>query len=131
MTPNSFLAPHVVCERPAPERFAALTRQGRFEDYLGIESRCPSVARNAWQRLLDMIEEHGFVRFDRPGRRWKLFDDPFTSGDDAVYGLEERLAKPVRVIGASDHECVDATPVLQRRKGTVRIYDRRGLEGRG
>jgi serine protein kinase len=95
----------LVREKVAPERFAALTWQGSFQDYLAIVEKNPAVARNAWQRLLDMIEDHGFVRTDRPGRRpglrrWKIFEDPFSGGDDAVYGLDEPLAQLVQTIRA-------------------------------
>jgi serine protein kinase len=84
------------------ERFAALHWTGTFQDYLEIVEARPLVARNAWQRLLDMIESHGFVRPDRRGacRRWRVFDDVFGSGDDAVYGLDEPLAQLVQTIRA-------------------------------
>jgi serine protein kinase len=98
----------IVRENVAPERFAALNWQGSFQEYLAVVERNPAVARNAWQRLLDMIEEHGYTRGDRPGRpehrpglrRWKIFDDPFSGGDDAVYGLDEPLARLVQTIRA-------------------------------
>jgi serine protein kinase len=89
----------------APERFAELSWQGTFAEYLAIVERNPAVARNAWQRLLDMIEAHGFLRVERRDhraalRRWKLFDDPFSEGNDAVYGLDEPLAQLVQTIRA-------------------------------
>jgi len=95
----------LVRQRVAPERFAALNWQGSFADYLALLEKTPSIARNAWQRLLDMVEEHGYTRVDRPGRhqglrRWKIFDDPFSGGDDAVYGLDEPLAQLVQTIRA-------------------------------
>src|SRR5690348_13211244 len=95
----------LVRENVAPERFAAWSWHGSFADYLKILEQNPSAARNAWQRLLDMIEVHGFTRVDRPGRRtglrrWKLFDDPFSGGDDAVYGLDEPLAQLVQTVRA-------------------------------
>jgi serine protein kinase len=84
------------------ERFAALHWKGTFQEYLEFVEARPLVARNAWQRLLDMIESHGFVRPDRPGacRRWRVFDDVFGNGDDAVYGLDEPLAQFVQTVRA-------------------------------
>src|SRR5690349_12035867 len=86
----------------SPERFAALHWEGSFQEYLEIAERNPLVARNAWQRLLDMIESHGSARPDRRGghKRWKLFDDPLGDGVDAVYGLDEPLAQLVQTIRA-------------------------------
>jgi serine protein kinase len=84
------------------ERFAALNWHGSFGDYLGFVETQPTIARNAWQRLLDMIESHGCVRPEKRGafRRWKVFDDPFNGGEDAVYGLDEPLAQLVQTIRA-------------------------------
>src|SRR5262249_56129205 len=84
------------------ERFAALHWTGTFQEYLELVEAHPLVARNAWQRLLDMIESHGFVRPERRGacRRWRVFDDVFGNGDDAVYGLDEPLAQLVQTVRA-------------------------------
>ncbi len=90
----------LVDQKLAPERFAALTWQGTFAQYLDIVEARPIVARNAWQRLLDMIESHGSMRGARNVRRWKLFDDPLGNGEDAVYGLDEPLAQLVQTIRA-------------------------------
>jgi serine protein kinase len=95
----------LVRDQIAPGRFAELSWRGDFAEYLSIVDRNPSVARNAWQRLLDMIETHGFTRIERKERRaalrrWKIFDDPFSDGDDAVYGLDEPLAQLVQTIRA-------------------------------
>lgn len=85
-----------------PELHAQLHWEGSFQDYLDIAERNPAVARNAWQRMLDMIEHHGYSDPDRPGgaRRWKLFDDPFESGRDAVFGLDTPLDQFVQTIRA-------------------------------
>jgi len=95
----------LVRDQVAPHRFAELSWRGDFSEYLSIVERNPAVARNAWQRLLDMIETHGFVRVERKERRaalrrWKIFDDPFGDGEDAVYGLDEPLAQLVQTIRA-------------------------------
>jgi serine protein kinase len=85
----------------SPERWRALHWEGSFEEYLERVQEHPELARNAWQRLSDMIESHGCV----PGKsgaapRWKLFDDPHGGGEDAVYGLDAPLDQLVRTIRA-------------------------------
>ena len=92
----------VVRESHDRGRYAALHWEGSFQDYLGIVEANPAVARNAWQRLLDMIEHHGWEAPRKLGgaRRWKLFDDPFEGGRDAVYGLDEPLETLVQTIRA-------------------------------
>lgn len=83
-------------------RYDALTWEGTLGEYLEIAGRQPAVARNAWQRLIDMIEHYGSEEPERPGepRRWRLFDDPFDGGRDAVYGLDRALEELVQTIRA-------------------------------
>ncbi len=97
--PRTFL--DQVVGRLSSANHAALTWQGTFEEYLALVEERPQVARNAWQRLLDMIESHGSVRSEKTGvRRWRIFEDPFGDGADAVYGLDEPLARLVQTIRA-------------------------------
>jgi serine protein kinase len=92
----------LVRARLDPDRHAALTWQGTLPEYLGLVEADPRLARNAWQRLIDMIESHGSE--DPAGRngvrRWRIFDDPFDGGRDAVFGLDEPLGHLVRVLRA-------------------------------
>ncbi len=83
-------------------RYRELTWEGSFEDYLSIVADNPKVARNAWQRLLEMIESHGYEDPVLQGgpRRWKLFGDPLGGGRDAVFGLDQPLDALVRMIRA-------------------------------
>ncbi len=84
------------------ERFHTLTWEGSFPDYLTLVEENPGVARNAWQRLYDMICSHGWVDPEEPGgvRRWGLFDDPLGGGRDAIFGLDAPLDKLVQTIRA-------------------------------
>ena len=84
------------------ERFQELTWRGSFRDYLGLVEENPLVARNAWQRVLDMIESHGSEtpQTRRGPRRWKLFEDPLGGGRDAVFGLDASLDALVQTIRA-------------------------------
>jgi len=118
------------------ESRAALTWEGSFQDYLELAEQNPLVARNAYQRLLDMIETHGFE--DPPGRnahrRWKIFDDPFDRGRDAVYGLDEPISQLVQVLragaqrfGPEKRVILLHGPVGSAKSTIVRIL-KRGLE---
>ena len=83
-------------------RFRTLSWEGSFEEYLGVVEENPLVARNAWQRLYDMIRSHGWEDPAQPGapRRWNLFQDPLGDGHDAIFGLDEPLAELVQTIRA-------------------------------
>jgi len=85
----------------SPDRWRALHWEGSFEDYLELVQERPELARNAWQRISDMIESHGCIP-GKQGRapRWKLFDDPHGQGEDAVFGLDSALDQLVRTIRA-------------------------------
>ncbi len=119
----------------SPAHHAALHWQGSFEDYLAIVEERPQVVRNSWQRLLDMIESHGSVRSDKNGvRRWRIFDDPFGEGEDAVYGLDEPLSRLVQTIRAGARGLGPERRVLLLHgpvgsaKSTIARLLKRGLE---
>ena len=84
------------------DRFRSLSWEGTFLEYLALVEQQPLIARNAWQRLYDMICSHGFEQAKVPGgpRRWGLFDDPLGGGRDAVFGLDEPLDKLVQTLRA-------------------------------
>jgi serine protein kinase len=84
-------------------RFMALHWEGSFYDYLDLVEANPLTCRNAWQRMLDMIEHHGSVETPEGGRSWTLFSDPLTGGKDAIYGLDGALASLVKTIRAGAH----------------------------
>ena len=82
--------------------YRALHWEGDFGQYLQIVEEDPGVARNAWQRLYDMIVSHGTTPPSRPRapKRYRLFDDPLGGGRDAVFGLDEPLEQLVRTLRA-------------------------------
>lgn len=94
----------------------------------------PRLARNAWQRLLDMIELHGQVRQEGGSRRWGIFDDPLGEGADSVFGLEESLDTLVGTIRAgARHLGAERRIVLLHgpvgsAKSTIARLLKRGLE---
>jgi len=68
--------------------------EGTFEEYLEIVTKDPRVARNAFQRIYDMILHFGserYTKFREDFIRYKFFSDPIGNGDDAIYGLERPL----------------------------------------
>ncbi len=83
-------------------RFRKLSWEGSFQEYLELVEQQPLVARNAWQRLYDMIRGHGWEDPETPSapRRWNLFTDPLGGGHDGVFGLDEPLNALVRTIRA-------------------------------
>ncbi|MCZ6598912.1 MAG: serine protein kinase [Planctomycetota bacterium] len=118
------------------ESWEELSWEGSYQDYLALVEHNPSVARNAWQRLLDMIEFHGYEQPTRRGgsKRWRIFDDPFDGGRDAVYGLDESLDQLVRTIragaqglGPEKRVLLLHGPVGSAKSTIVRIL-KRGLE---
>jgi serine protein kinase len=74
---------------------------GGLPDYMEIVLSNPRVARNAYQRLHDMILSHGVTEYTRHHEKYlhyHLFDDPIDSGRDAVFGLDAPLMRLVNNI---------------------------------
>ncbi len=118
------------------EAASALAWEGSFQDYLRIVDQNPCVARNAWQRLVDMIDSHGSIAPAHTGaaRRWLIFDDPFDEGRDAIYGLDESLDQLVQTVragargfGPERRILLLHGPVGSAKSTTARLF-KRGLE---
>ena len=78
--------------------------EGTFEEYLEIVTKDPRVARNAFQRIYDMILHFGserYTKFREDFIRYKFFSDPIGNGDDAIYGLEKPLMHLVDFLKSS------------------------------
>jgi serine protein kinase len=72
--------------------------EGTFWEYLDIVAETPAVARNAFQRVYDMILSYGaenFTQFKQDYVRYHYFGDPIDHGADAIYGLERPLTQLV------------------------------------
>jgi len=132
--PQSLL--DTIQQHVSSEQYAALHWEGTFREYVALAEANPAVARNAWQRLLDMIEFHGYEQAPRRGAapRWKLFDDPFDRGRDAVFGLDEQLNQLVQVfragaqgLGPEKRVILLHGPVGSAKSTIVRLL-KRGLE---
>ena len=71
---------------------------GALSDYMEIVLANPRVARNAYQRLYDMILSHGVTEYTKHHEKcvhYRLFDDPIDDGRDAVFGLDAPLMRLV------------------------------------
>jgi len=82
------------------EAFQQQHWEGSFEDYLDIAFEDPAVARNAFQRVYDMILSYGWERYQRFKRdltRYHFFSDPIDQGADAIFGLDKPLMEFVDV----------------------------------
>ena len=81
----------IVDQNISADRFREQHWEGSFEDYLDLVTRNPRIARNAFQRLYDMITFFGCERYTRLREdliRYKFFSDPIDNGADAIFGLD-------------------------------------------
>ncbi len=88
----------ILGDHAAVEEFRSLHWEGSFFDYLEIVKQNPAVARNAFQRMYDMITGWGtssYVEYKKSIVRYKFFDDPIDHGKDGVFGLDVPLMKLV------------------------------------
>jgi len=68
------------------ERVSSFHWEGSLTDYLDLVKKNPGVARNAFQRMYDMILGWGttsYVEYKKNIVRYKFFDDPINHGQDA------------------------------------------------
>src|SRR5688500_7819787 len=71
--------------------FKDLHWTGSLRDYFDLAAADPRVARNAYQRVYDMILSFGVDEVvERKERlvRYRFFSDPLGGGRDAVFGIE-------------------------------------------
>ncbi|PIR21847.1 MAG: serine protein kinase [Deltaproteobacteria bacterium CG11_big_fil_rev_8_21_14_0_20_45_16] len=86
------------------ETYKDLRWTGSFWDYLKLLEEDPNIARNAHQRLFDMImsyETSEYIDAKKPIVHYKFFDDPLENGRDAIFGLDIPLMKLVSVLKAA------------------------------
>ncbi len=117
----------------SPEAYGRLRWQGTLGEYLAKVQQDPGLARNAWQRCLDMIEGHGGTETAQ-GRRWNLFHDPLGGGHDAIFGLDKSLSDLVDMLRAGAHHLGPERRMLLLHgpvgsaKSTIARLLKRGLE---
>ncbi len=88
----------ILGDQKSIQDFRHLHWEGSFFEYLDIIKKNPQVARNAFQRMYDMVLSWGttnYVEYKKNIVRYKFFDDPIDHGKDAVFGLDVSLMKLV------------------------------------
>src|ERR1041385_9573412 len=82
------------------EEYKELNWEGSFDDYLKVIQDTPRAARNAFQRIYDMILAHGVeehVEHKKKTTRYRFFRDYAHNGRDAVYGIDQSLTHLVDI----------------------------------
>jgi serine protein kinase len=80
------------------ETFRQQHWEGTLYDYLDLVIENPRLARNAFQRVYDMILSFGVTRYSYLKHdfvHYKFFDDPIDNGADAIFGLDGSLMRLV------------------------------------
>ncbi len=84
--------------------YRELSWEGSFEEYLQIVRDNPMVARNAYQRLYDMIISYGaeeYIDNKKKLVRYNFFKDEQNGGANAIFGLDIPLMRLVHVLKAA------------------------------
>lgn len=80
-----------------------LFREMEFGEYLGFAQANPHVSYSAYQRMYQAIISHGLEKYKFARRdviHYNFFDDPFSSEQDAVFGLDKQMMRLVEVLKA-------------------------------
>ncbi len=96
----------LVGEKQDLSRFRRTNWTGKFDEYLDIVRENPRVARNAFQRVYDMILSYGTSSYEecRESRvHYHFFDDPDNDGADAVFGLDTTIAQLMNAFKSAAH----------------------------
>src|ERR1700750_2616248 len=81
--------------------YKELSWEGSFEEYLELVRKNPHITRNAYQRLYDMVLQHGVEEYiDNKKKlvRYKFFRDEHPGGRDAGVGLDVPLVRLMNVL---------------------------------
>jgi len=103
-SPGETLLFEVIQRTQVQGRYQELSWEGSFWDYLKMMEEDPGIARNAFQRLYDLVASYGsseMSEYKKPIRRWHFFDDPFEAGRDGVFGIDVHLERLVRTLRAA------------------------------
>src|SRR5689334_6227338 len=86
------------------DRYRDLAWEGTFEEYLQIVRERPTVTRNAFQRVYDMVISYGteeYIDNKKKLIRYNFFRDEADGGKDAVFGLDIPLMRLMNVLKAA------------------------------
>jgi serine protein kinase len=96
--PNSDSILPIIDRHLDSEKFRQQHWEGSFFDYLNMVTENPRLARNAFQRVYDMILHFGTDKYrylKQDYVHYKFFDDPIDQGADAIFGLDGSLMRLV------------------------------------
>ncbi len=88
----------ILGELNTKQDFKSAHWEGSFWDYLDMVKQNPLIARNAFQRVYDMILSYGtssYTEYKKTILHYKFFEDPIENGRDGVFGLDVPLMKLV------------------------------------
>ena len=111
--------------------------EGSFFEYLDLVIANPRIARNAFQRIYDMILHFGTERYTTHKQEivhYKFFDDPFGNGEDAVFGLDGAMMRLVETFKSAahgygtDHRILLLHGPVGSSKSTIARLLKKGLE---
>lgn len=117
--------------------YQRITWQGSFAEYLDTVIANPKVARNAYQRVYDMILSKGTTETvvnKEKVARYHFFEDPDNGGQDAIFGLEKALVSLVNIFKSAAYGYGTERRVLLLHgpvgssKSTIARLIKRGLE---
>jgi serine protein kinase len=120
--------------KTAIKDYEELNWTGTFWDYVEILEENPHFARNAYQRLYDMIMSHGTHEKTYCKRKYVKYDFFGGLGDISIYGLEENLMEFMDILkSASKHYGPERRVILLHgpvgsSKSTIVTALKKGLE---
>lgn len=125
-------------DQKSKEKFQDLHWEGTFFEYLDQVKKNPSMTRNAFQRMYDMVMSYGtenYVDHKKNVTRYKFFDDPIDNGKDGVFGLDIQLMKLVNFFKSAAYGYGTEKRVLLLHgpvgsaKSTIARLLKKGIEG--
>src|ERR1700755_1682407 len=111
--------------------------EGSFEEYLQIVRERPQVARNAFQRLYDMVMRYGedeYIDNKKRLKRYPFFADPIDNGRDGIFGPDIPPRRLVHVLQAASQGYSPGNRVIPMpgpvgsSKSTIARLLKKGLE---
>ena len=119
------------------EKFKQQHWEGSFSDYLNLVAENPHIARNAFQRVYDMVLHFGTEKYKHMKQEmvhYKFFDDPVGDGQDAIYGLDGAIMRLVECFKSAahgygtDHRILLLHGPVGSSKSTIARLLKKGLE---
>ena len=116
----------LVAQRQDIEQFHKKNWVGTFENYLDLVRSSPTVTRNAFERVYDMIMSFGTYTVEGAKKeglvRFKFFDDPESGGRDASFRLDCRalgtVQRALRFVSSPSSMPASGKPSLSASRST-------------